>query len=222
VPIRFGPNNGMLSRGPLGPSGPFTELLASLVGNDSTVAGNTVKDALETLAGVAGVNAPVQLYAGQLSAPLNASYAVNAIAPAITSLNFPNLTVRDCDDTLEEGYVFEIEPPATAVGLIVHTIGAADVGPGADAVVKMHWYAYPLPDLAAPGPWSAAVDLDDMDVTVAQGTSFGYYATTDTLANWGLVAGEAAQVQITRDSPNAGDTLSGGWHVLAHLLEWTS
>lgn len=54
---RIGPNNGLLNR--VSPSGSFVELLASLVGNDSLVAGDTVTDALNTLLAGAANPTPI-------------------------------------------------------------------------------------------------------------------------------------------------------------------
>jgi hypothetical protein len=172
----------------------------------------------ETGGGGFGLDEPIQLFAGQMSSPVTAAFAVNALAPAVASLNFGNLSVRAYDDTAEEGAVFELEVPAGATNMIMRVRGAADSAPGGAVNVLMRLYAYPIPNNSAPGPWGSPVALDTM--AVPTNTNFQYYTTTKTLAAWGLVAGVTYQFELTRNSPDAGDTLSGNWDVLSVVVEF--
>ncbi len=160
-----------------------------------------------------------QFYADQLESPVTADWAVNALAPAAADSNNSGLTVRLFDDTTEEGVGFSVLVPTGAVNMTLTIVGRAETAPGAVAGVVLNLYERGVPDDAAVDAWSSARALTALSIPTNE--NFQYDSETDTLAGWGLTAGQVHQFELTRDPGAGGDTLVGDWDMLLVKVEFS-
>ena len=153
-----------------------------------------------------------QLYANQLDTPNNSDWDVNAFAPVSSDSNNAGLNVRMFDDTIEEGVGFTIRTPVGASTLTFTFQSRAETAPGATRTVGINVYERDIPNNGAVGPWSSAVQLDD--VSIPTNENFQTDSQTISLAALGLNANETHQIEITRTTPTGGTNLTGDWVLL--------
>jgi hypothetical protein len=152
------------------------------------------------------------LSASQLDNPVNADWAVNALAPAAADSNNAALTVRLFDDSTEEGVGWQVNVPTGATNLILRLKSRAETAPGAAADVVLHLYSREIPDNAAVGAWSAA--FHTTPVSLPTNEFFQYDEETITLASLSINPGSLYQFELTRDGVDGSDTLVGDWDLL--------
>lgn len=144
--------------------------------------------------------------ANSLDTPNNADWAVNAFAPVITDPTNAGLNVRSFSNTTETGVGFTVTiPPGATAATFRYRGRAAAAVAGATNVVGMRVYFRAIPNNAAVGAWSAALDLPNLAIP-ANNVFSQYFAATNTLAAAGLVAGQAYQFEFTRKVAPAGGT----------------
>lgn len=159
-----------------------------------------------------------QLYADQVESPVNADWAVNALAPASADSNNAGLTVRSFDDTDEEGIGFTLLVPPNASSVVVTLVSRAEVAPGAPAAVVPRLYSRNAPDAAPVTAWSTGTDMTPVDLPTTE--EFQYDDEEIALATLGLSAGQIAQFELTRNAGAGGDTLAGDWDLLLVRIEF--
>lgn len=152
----------------------------------------------------------------ELSSPVNADWAVNALAPLATDDNNNALSVRRFDDSTEEGVGFSVLVPPNVSRMRTRFVSRAVTAPGAAKAVALNLYERGLPGVA--DAWSSAIQLTNVDIPTNE--QWQYDEQVDTLANWGLIAGQIHQFELTRDTTDAADTLVGDWALLQVALEF--
>lgn len=196
-------------------TGPTTLLLGAVAD------GEFLRRSGTALVGAAAMTFPTILYmADQLSLPNSADWVVNALAALDqdpVNDGFPAILY---DDAGEEGRGLEFIAPA-ATNLIINVLTRAVSVQGGAVVAKMRAYNRGIAlTPAVIEAWSAAQTLTDVDLPIT--TRFPHYdETTISYASLGIVAGELTQLEITRNSPDAGDTLVGDLALLAVILSFT-
>ncbi len=151
-------------------------------------------------------------YADQLDNPVNADWAVNALAPAVVDSNNNGLIVRAFDDITEEGVGFILRVPAGATNVILAFKSRAETAPGGAVGVVPRLYVREAPDAGAVEAWSAGVDLTTIAIPTTE--QFQYDTQTITLASLAITAGNLVQFEITRNGAAGGDDLVGDWNLL--------
>jgi len=152
-------------------------------------------------------------FADQLDSPDNADWAVNSLARAFKDTNNNALTIREFDDTSEEGVGFMLEIPTGATNIIISLRSRAETAAGANLDVVPKLYVREMPDNGVVEAWSAGTDM----TTITMGTGneyFQYDTQTIALATLGLVVGRLAQFELTRNTGSGSDTLVGDWTLL--------
>jgi hypothetical protein len=157
--------------------------------------------------------------ADQFDSPVNANWAVNALAPAAADTVNAAIVVRRFDDTTEEGVGGLLTVPPGAVNATFYFKWRAQTAPGAAAGVVLTYYTRSIPDNAAVGAWSAAVNFTTLSVPT--NTNFQYDSQTISLATLGWTAGTLRQFEITRRGAQAGDTLTGDFCLAEMIVEFT-
>lgn len=161
-----------------------------------------------------------QFYADQFDNPINSDWTVNSLAPAAADSNNNGITVRLFDDTTEEGVGFSILVPSGATNIVLNTISRAETGPTGAQTVARSLYNRGIPNNAAVQSWSAATDLTDVSMPTT--TEFFQDDTqTIALSTLSITAGEVTQFEMTRDTADAGDTLTGDWALLLLKVSFT-
>jgi len=195
----------------------FPSTYAGQAGKVATVNGGETAIEFTTISSTAF---PVKTYfSGDLDTPVNSDWTVSARANASADTNNNGLTVRRFDDTTEEGVSFNIDIPSTATNMKISFKSRAETAPGGAQTVAVNFYEREIPDNAAVTAWSSAVQLTDLDIPTNE--FFQLDTETLTLAALGLTAGSTHQIEITRDTADAGDTLSGDWSLLFIKIEFT-
>ena len=133
-------------------------------------------------------------FANSLDNPITADFAVNSLAPTITDPSFSSLNVRSFSNTVEQGVATIVAIPAGATTMVVKMRGRAATAPAAASVAQFRIYSRAIPNNAAVGAWSAALELDN--IAVPTNTNFQYF--TQTLPLGGLAAGNVYQLELTR------------------------
>lgn len=158
--------------------------------------------------GSGGAGFPRPLWAADaLDFPLNADWAINAMAGQAPDTNNAGIKVRLHDDTVEEGTGFEFRMPSTAVNMKLLWSARAETAPGGAVVARWNLRFRRTAGGVAVAAWSAAIQLADQDF----GTNEFFEDDEDerTFASWGLTAGHLYQFQLTRDATDGADTLVG-------------
>ncbi len=150
--------------------------------------------------------------ADQFDNPVNADWAVNALAPAAADSNNAGLTVRLFDDTTEEGVGFQLDIPSGATGINFDFKSRAETAPGSPEGVVPRLYFREIPDNAAVAAWSAGLDLLTIDIPTNE--FFQYDNVQVTLATLGLSTDVLAQFELTRNTGSGSDTLTGDWDLI--------
>lgn len=156
--------------------------------------------------------------ADQLDNPINANWAVNALAPLSADTVNAALPVRRFDDTTQEGVGFMLSIPSTAVSIKFNFKHRPQTAPGGSVGVVYTYYVRTINNNAAISAWSAAVDFATQ--TIPANANFQYATQTITLATLGITAGNLVQFEITRRGTQAGDTLTGDLDLTELQLEF--
>lgn len=149
--------------------------------------------------------------ADQFENPVNADWAVNALAPAAVDSNNAGLVSRLFDDTAEEGVGFSAYIPVGATSVTIRLLSRAETAPPAARTVGLTLYERGI--TGAVDAWSAGTTLTDIGIDADE--SWNEDSQTITLATLGLTAGQVHQFQLTRVDPQAGTELVGDW-----ALQW--
>lgn len=157
--------------------------------------------------------------AADLISPVNAGWAVNALAPLAVHPNHLSRSVRLFDDTVEEGVGFSWKIPSWALNMKIHIMSSAVAAPPAARTVGIKIYSKGLPDNAAEEAWSSGTQWNDADIPVNIYSQ--YDSESRTLASLGLTAGREYQFELTRVTPSGGTNLEGNWALERLSVEWT-
>jgi hypothetical protein len=160
-----------------------------------------------------------QHFGDQLDNPVNADWAVNALAPAAADSVNAGLTVRRFDDTVEEGVGFIVQVPEQATNLRLSFVARAQTAPGAARTVGLTLYRREIPDNAAVTAWSAGTVLTDIDIPT--NANFQYDNQTISLSTLSITAGRLVQFELTRTEPTGGTELVGDWDLIEIIVEFT-
>jgi len=158
--------------------------------------------------------------ADQFDNPVNSDWTVNSLAPSSADTLNPALPVRRFDDTTEEGVGAGITIPENTVNIVFGFKSRAQTAPGSAQTVQPTLYNRLVPDNAAVGAWSSALNLTT--ISIPTNTNFQYDTQTISLATLGWSAGEHRQLELTRRGTQPGDTLSGDWNLLEMTVEFTA
>ena len=151
--------------------------------------------------------------ADQLDNPVNANWAVNALAPAAADSVNAALVVRRFDDTTEEGAGFLLTVPPWATSVTLTLKSRAQTAPAATRTVGLKLYYRSIPDNAAISVWNSHVMTD---ISIPTNANFQYATDTDALAAFSpaITAGVLYQFELTRINPTAGTELVGDWDLV--------
>ncbi len=144
---------------------------------------------------------------------------VNSPAPRISDTNNAGLTVAAFDDGTEEGVGFIVEIPSGVTTMVIKYRVRAETAPGSTQTVKWNLYEREIPDNSAPTSWSSAFQLSDSSIPTNE--NFQYDQDSRSLATWGLTAGSTHQFEMTRDTGDGGDTLTGDADLLSIIVEFS-
>jgi hypothetical protein len=162
----------------------------------------------------AGAYPQAVFMADNMEDPSSSDWAVNSLAPTKPDEDNTGLLVRLFDDTSEEGVGFTVPIPTGATNIIFDFLSRAITAPGSAETVALTVYERGIPDNSAVDTWSSAYQLTDLDIPTNE--NYQEDSQTITLATLGLTAGQTHQFELTRDTADAGDTLSGDWAL--HLV----
>jgi len=159
-----------------------------------------------------------RFFAAGLRSPDNADWAVNALAAIAADSNNNAISVRRFDDTTEEGVGFSIYVPDWAVNMTLGIISRAETAPGGAAGVVVDLYERSIGDNVAIGTWTNGGTLT---IAIPTNEYFQYDSLTDTIANWSLAVGTWHQFELTRDTDDVSDDLTGDWTLLEVSIKFT-
>ena len=155
-------------------------------------------------------------YADQVEYTVGGNWNVNVGAPASADSNNDALTVRLFDDTVDEAIGFIVKVPVQAQEMIVTTHARRETGTAAqNAIMVLHDRS--IGNAAAVGAWGTNALTT---IALPANENFVYDETSNTLAGWGLTAGEIYQMQLSRDANAGGDTLVGDLALLSVTIEF--
>ena len=176
--------------------------LSGTITPDAALTGNITDGAIEM---------PIyQFKAYDMLSTDDSDWAVNAAARLAVDTNDSGAYVRLFDDggtTAQEGVGFMFEVPAAATGLKIRIWVRAETTPGGSVAAYWNFYERGVSDNGVRSSWSSAIQMTAASFSTNENQR--KVETDDTLSNWGLTAGDKHDIQITRDTPDASDTLSG-------------
>tara|TARA_Y100000310_G_scaffold326046_1_gene390412 strand:- start:390 stop:941 length:552 start_codon:yes stop_codon:yes gene_type:complete len=149
-------------------------------------------------------------YSADFGNPSSADAAVNALASAEADSVNADITIRAYDDTAEEGVYIDLDVPLGATNIVLGIRSRANAAPAGISVVPINWYSRIIADGAAVGAWSAAVQLTDIAIAAGD-ADFDVQTQTHLIGTLGLVAGDAYQIEFTRDATDPTSDLIGDW-----------
>lgn len=163
---------------------------------------------------IGGNNREFQIFADafDLPNPDGTDWKINVPAEPWPSSNSAALPEVRFDDTVEEGVGFDAEIPAGRTSMIIGLRSRPETGAASNLDVIPKIYCREQPDAAAEEAWTTGTAL----TKITMGTSnefYRYNEQTIALSTLGLVSGRMVQFEITRDAPNASDTLVGFWNL---------
>lgn len=153
--------------------------------------------------------------ARRMENPINADWAVNALAPASPDSNNAGMIVRRFDDTTDEGVGFSVRIPPEATDMTIKFVSRAETAPGGAVTAALDLYRRSFPDAGAVTAWSGALALTAIDLPTNE--EWQYDEQTITLATLGLTAGNEVQFELVRN----GGTLSGDWTLYKIILTFS-
>lgn len=151
--------------------------------------------------------------------PNNSDWAVNALANVAVDSNNNGFRIRPFDDTTEEGVGFSIPIPSGATNIIFDIKSRAETAPGSAQTIAMNLYNREIPNNSAPESWSSAFQMTDIDIPTNE--NFQYDSETIALSTLSITAGNYVQFELTRDTADAGDTLTGDWNLLFIVVRFS-
>jgi hypothetical protein len=151
-------------------------------------------------------------YGDQLDFPLDADWDISAAAAGSVDALNAALVVRRFDDTTQEAVGFPLSVDSGIINMTIREVSRAQVGPTGSKSVARTLHYREIPDNGAVGAWSQ-FDLDDISIPNGS-TNFQYDEQTIALATLGVTAGSFYQWELSRDTGDVGDTLSGDWSLL--------
>lgn len=147
--------------------------------------------------------------ADTFSDPINSDWAINELAPTNVDSNNNGLLVRSFDDATEEGIGFTIEIPYGATNIVFKLLSRAETSPGSAQTVALTIYERGLPDNTSVNSWSSAFQLTDINIPTNENWQVDIQHIE--ISDLGLTNGQIHQFELTRDTADAGDTLTGDW-----------
>ena len=144
----------------------------------------------------------------ELDSPNNSDWAVNSLAPAAADSNNAGIIVRTFDDTTEEGVGFNFILPENSSFMNITFVSRAGSTQTGNVVPKIYFRS--LDDNAQISSWSAGTSLN----AVAMTSNENWHFDTQTLdLNTLGVPMDSNQlfIELTRDTGNGSDTLTGDW-----------
>lgn len=189
---------------------------------DGTLAGNSdtaipTEKAVKTYVDdTTSLSVPIQYFADQLETPVNSSWTVNALANLQADSNSAAFLVRAFDDTTEEGVGFSIYVPVASSSMTITFVSRAETAPAGARTVGLKLYERGIP--GAVDAWSAGTALTDIDITTNE--NWVYDTQEDSIADWGLTAGQIHQFELTRVDPSGGTELSGDWVLYLVMIDF--
>jgi hypothetical protein len=166
--------------------------------------------------GGGGANTIITVEADEFDNPNNSDWAVNALARASKDTLSAGITVRRFDDATEEGVGRAIWIPSGIVNVTLRFFHRAQAAGGGNVLASIR----AREGLVAGGAmtaWSSPVNLTAF--VFGANTDWIYDSETVTIASLNLVADAWNQIEMTRDTADAGDTLVGDWTLRALQLE---
>lgn len=160
-------------------------------------------------------------FADQMDVPVNADWAVNALAPSIVDPTNNALVVAAFDQTVEEGRGFIERVPNFATYLRLEIVGRAPAAPPAARTVGVKLYYRNSPNNAAVTAWANLV-LSDLAIPV--NGFFQYFSQSIQIgAGVGQVninPGFDSQFELTRIAPSAGTNLAADFLIRRVSFAW--
>lgn len=167
-----------------------------------------------------GVIRTVTFYANSLDSPVNADFAIAAIAPTVTDSINAALNVRSFSNTTETGVSFMMTPPLGATVVTFKTTGRASVAQATATVVQPRLYVRSIPNDGAVSAWSAANEFSN--ISIPANTNYQYNSQSFTLASLGLTVGTLYQFEFTRRVTGVtGTNLPATWNMVDLTVEFT-
>lgn len=157
------------------------------------------------------------LEADQFENVTNSDWSVNGLATIGTDTNNAALKVRLFDDTTEEGVgLGSFFLPAGTTRLRLRFLSRPETTPGGTVGVGLTLHVRRID--GSPGSWEQ-FDLTDLSF----GTSENWLEDNQTILytdfTTDLVAGQRYQMELTRNTADSGDTLSGDWALQSVTVE---
>ena len=121
-------------------------------------------------------------FANSLDNPINADWAVNALAPVITDPTYNSISQRQFSNTTEQGVGFMVSIPAGATQATFKLRGRAATAVAGTNVVQFRVRTRSIANGAAPSVWSGTTELNNISITNT--TNFQYFTQTVALASF--------------------------------------
>ena len=142
-------------------------------------------------------------------------WEITDFAPTSVDTNNASLVVRRFDDTTEEGAGMLVRVPTGMTNMTVRTLVRAETGSNANVIFSLH--RRKIPDNAAITGWTTS-SLATRAVTSDERWQLD--SDNNTLSNWNMTAGEVHQLELSRATWHASDTLSGDATLLMVEVEF--
>jgi len=147
-------------------------------------------------------------------------WAVDTEAVLDNDTEDPSLLIRYFDDGAEWGVGMTFAIPLDVTNLIVALRSRAEVADPTNLGVVPRLYVREAPDNAAVEAWSAGTDMTAITMGISN-LYFQYDVQSIPLTTLGLVAGRVVQMELTRNTAAAGDTLVDNWVLLMAILSFS-
>ena len=159
-------------------------------------------------------------YPANFDNPINASWAINSLAPMVSDPSYSAFNVRSFLDTTSQGVGCYCTIPAGAVNVTINFKGRAQTAPSSASVVAPALYIKAIPNASTVGAWSSPYSLATL--AVPTDANFHYYTQTVTIASLGMSAGTLYQLELVRLTTGfAGTNLTGAWLMTEFTLQFS-
>lgn len=135
-------------------------------------------------------------FANSLDSPVNADWAVNALAPTITDPSFNSLSVRSFSNASEQGVGMMLSIPPGATQMTMKIRGRAQTAQASAQNVQFRLYSRLVPNNSVMPSWSTAYELATNSVPA--NAHFQYFTQTVPLSTLGLTPDRLYTFEITR------------------------
>ena len=158
-----------------------------------------------------------EFFADQFLNPTSSDWAVTDFAPATVDTQNSDLIVRRFDDTTEEGVGLQFKTPKDFTDIKFIFRSRPQSAPSGVQSVELKLYKKEIPDGGTIGSWSSSI----IGAKSYQGgsTNWIYHTIDETATSLGLNADTVYQLELTRNSGAANDTLSGDMVLLSIEIE---